>query len=421
MRTVDQHAAEIDRLVRPALAALGEEPLAVDAERVATAGSRALGRRLVRAVTAPVDLPPFANSQMDGYAVRSADVGDGASLVVAARVPAGTAPAPLVPGTAAPVMTGAPVPEGADAVVPIERVDPPEFWPDTAGVPGAPEVRVTVPGPLAPGTYVRPAGSDAHRGDLLVAAGARTTPARLGVLAAAGLTTVDVVRRPRVLLVSTGEELTAPGEPLAPGRIHDANGAALAGALAGVGVDVVTARVRDDATRLLRLLAAHAPDVDLVVTTGGVSAGAYEVVREALAPLGVAFGPVAVQPGGPQGWGVLALPGVPARPVVCLPGNPVSCVVSFEAFLRPVLQDATGVGAPRRRATATMAESADSPVGKHQLRRGTLDVDGRVHLVGGPGSHLLTALAEATVLVHLPVGVDRVDEGDEVVVWGLDD
>ena len=420
MRTVDQHAAEIDRLVAGALAGRAPEPLRLDPASVAAAGAAGADRRLAVDVVAPIALPPFANSQMDGYAVRSAEVGDEATFLVAARVPAGRAAPALVPGTAAPVMTGAPLPDGADAVVPIERVEPPAFWPESVGTPGAQEARVAVPGPVAPGTYVRAAGSDVVAGALLARAGDRLTPARLGVLAAAGLVAVDVVARPRVLLVSTGEELAAPGEPLGPGQIHDANGTALAAALAEVGAAVTTERVRDDADAFTAVLEAHAALVDLVVTTGGVSAGAYEVVRDALEPRGVAFGSVAMQPGGPQGWGTVPLGGRDVA-VVCLPGNPVSCLVSVEAFLRPALQRATGAGRPRRHGTALMAEAADSPVGKHQLRRGVLDDDGRVHLVGGPGSHLLSALAEATVLVHVPVGIDHLDEGDEVVVWGLDD
>ena len=168
------------------------------------------------------------------------------------------------------------------------------------------------------------------------------------------------------------------------------------------------------------VVARHGADVDLVLTTGGVSAGAYEVVRDAFEASGVVFGSVAMQPGGPQGHGTLTV-GHRALPIVCFPGNPVSALVSFEVFLRPLLQTATGVGRPRAQRAAPMAESADSPVGKHQLRRGRLDVDGRVALVGGPGSHLLSNHAAATVLVHVPVGVDRVEEGDEVVVWALDD
>jgi molybdopterin molybdotransferase len=416
VRTVEQHQIAVRALVEDALARRPVETLPVDPVRIAAEPEQHRRRVLASDVVAPLDLPPFANSQMDGYALTAADaVRDGAlDLVVVDPIPAGRTGPALRPGTAAPIMTGAAVPEGAVAVVPIERADPAVF--PVAGS----NARVVLPGPVPEGTFVRAAGSDVAFGSLLLPAGTVLTPARWGVLAASGLATVEVVRRPRLLLVSTGEELSAPGAPLAPGTIHDANGAGLAAALVDVGVDVVVERVSDDADALLDVVGRHAGDVDLVLTTGGVSAGAYEVVRDAFETAGVVFGHVAMQPGGPQGWGTLIVHDR-SLPVVCFPGNPVSALVSFEAFLRPVLHDATEVGEPRRHRTAPMGEAADSPVGKHQLRRGRLDVDGRVVLVGGPSSHLLAAHAAATVLVHVPVGVDRLDEGDEVVVWTLDE
>ncbi|WP_423922980.1 gephyrin-like molybdotransferase Glp [Frigoribacterium sp. 2-23] len=415
MRTIDDHEHQIRALVGPALAARPVESLVVDPARMAADPAAYRDRRLASAVVAPLDLPPFANSQMDGYAVASAELqAGGTRLVVADRIPAGRAAPRLQPGQAAPIMTGAPMPPGADAVVPIERAEPDVFPAEGA------EAHVELPGPVAPGTFVRAAGSDVPAGTVLFEAGTTLTPARWGVLASAGLTRVDVVRRPRLLVVSTGEELSAPGTALAEGRIHDANGITLTASLLEVGVDVVVERVSDDAAVLQAVVARHADDVDLVVTTGGVSAGAYEVVRDAFEGAGVVFGSVAMQPGGPQGWGTVTVAGR-ELPIVCFPGNPVSTLVSFEAFLRPALQAATGAGLPRRRSVAAMAEAADSPVGKHQLRRGELDADGRVRLIGGPGSHLLTSHAAATLLVHVPVGVGRVEEGDEVVVWALHD
>ena len=416
MRTIEQHQNDVAELVEAALAARPHEGLRVDPALLAAQPDRYRRREVAVDVVAPIDLPPFANSQMDGFAVSSPDLTDdrATSLVVVDRIPAGRVGPALRPGTAAPIMTGAAVPDGADAVVPVEQVDPPLFPAEGA------DSRVSITGPVASGTFVRDAGSDVRAGSVLLSAGTMLTPARWGVLAAAGVREVVVRRRPRLLLVSTGEELAAPGADLGPGAIHDANGTALAAALAEVGVDVVTERVTDDAATLLAVVARHGADVDLVLTTGGVSAGAYEVVRDAFEASGVVFGSVAMQPGGPQGHGTLTV-GHRALPIVCFPGNPVSALVSFEVFLRPLLQTATGIGRPRAQRAAPMAESADSPVGKHQLRRGRLDVDGRVALVGGPGSHLLSNHAAATVLVHVPVGVDRVEEGDEVVVWALDD
>ena len=416
MRTIEQHQADVRALVEAALGSRPAESLVVDPARLVAEPERYRRRVLAADLVAPIDLPPFANSQMDGYALTAADAsGEGdLDLRVVGRIPAGRTGPELLPGTAAPIMTGAAVPEGASVVVPIERATPPAFPAESA------EARVTVAGPVEPGTYVRPAGSDVAAGSTLFTAGTVLTPARWGVAAASGIANVDVVRRPRLLLVSTGEELAAPGSELAPGLIHDANGASLAAALVDVGVEVVVERVSDDAAALIAVVARHAAHVDLVVTTGGVSAGAYEVVRDAFEDAGVTFGSVAMQPGGPQGWGTVGVHGR-SLAAVCFPGNPVSALVSFEVFLRPVLQAVTGVGEARRERTAPMGEAADSPVGKHQLRRGRLDVDGRVVLVGGPSSHLLAAHAAATVLVHVPVGVDRLDEGDQVVVWALDE
>jgi molybdopterin molybdotransferase len=416
VRTVEQHRHDVEALVRAALAARPSETLTVDPARLAAEPERHRGRVLAVPLTAPIDLPPFANSQMDGFAVGAADLGHEGpiDLVVVEPIPAGRTGPRLLPGTTAPIMTGAAVPEGAVAVVPVERAQPAVF-PE----PGA-AARVVLPGDVAPGTFVRAAGSDVAAGALLLEAGTALTPARWGVVASAGLATVEVLRRPRVLLVSTGEELAEPGSVLAPGTIHDANGASLAAALGDVGAEVLVRRVPDDAGALLEVVGAVAGDVDLVVTTGGVSAGAYEVVRDAFETAGVVFSSVAMQPGGPQGLGHLRLAGR-ALPVVSIPGNPVSALVSFEVFLRPVLQAVTGVGGARRVWSAPLAEGAASPEGKLQLRRGRLDDDGRVRFVGGPGSHLLAAHAAASLLVHLPVGVDRVEEGDEVVVWALDD
>jgi molybdopterin molybdotransferase len=218
-----------------------------------------------------------------------------------------------------------------------------------------------------------------------------------------------------VLLVSTGSELAPVGATLGPAQVHDANGAALTAALAQAGARVTT-RVAPDRPDALRQVLADAPhDVALVVTTGGVSAGAYEVVRQTLTDAW--FGHVAVQPGGPQGLGTVDVgvgEGARRVPLVAFPGNPVSAYVSFELFLRPLLAAATGAAPARRPAgRAPLAEPLDSPPALHQVRRGVLD-GGRVRMSGGPGSHLLTHLAAATVLVHVPPGVARLEAGDLV-------
>ncbi|OUE13789.1 molybdopterin molybdotransferase MoeA [Clavibacter michiganensis] len=419
-RTVDEHRAAVSALLAP-LAGLPAEELPVAADAVSADPHRYADRMLARDVTSPLDLPPFRNSQMDGYAVRAADLAGASDAVpavlrIAARIPAGVAPVPLQPGTAAPCMTGAPVPPGADAIVPIEAAIPDRFVDETAT-----DATVAFAAPVDPGAFVRAQGSDLAAGAVLVAAGTRLLPSHWGVLASAGVAAVTVRRRPVVLLLSTGLELRAPGEQLAPGQIHDANSVALAAALSAAGAEVRPLRVAsDDAGRVRDAIRDAAAGIDLLLTTGGVSAGAYEVVRDVLEG-GVEFVSVAVQPGGPQGLGTAEAGG--ARiPVVAFPGNPVSALVSFELFLRPVLRALAGHPRPDRPSReAPLAAPLDSPAAKHQVRRGRLDEDGRVVAVGGPGSHLLHAYATATHLVHIPAGLDRLEAGDPVTVWSIDD
>ncbi len=382
-RTVDEHRAAVSALLAP-LAGLPAEELPVAADAVSADPHRYADRVLARDVTSPLDLPPFRNSQMDGYAVRAADLAGASDAVpavlrIAARIPAGVAPVPLQSGTAAPCMTGAPVPPGADAIVPIEAAIPDRFVDETAT-----DATVAFAAPVDPGAFVRAQGSDLAAGAVLVAAGTRLLPSHWGVLASAGVAAVTVRRRPVVLLLSTGLELRAPGEQLAPGQIHDANSVALAAALSAAGAEVRPLRVAsDDAGRVRDAIRDAAAGIDLLLTTGGVSAGAYEVVRDVLEG-GVEFVSVAVQPGGPQGLGTAEAGG--ARiPVVAFPGNPVSALVSFELFLRPVLRALAGHPRPDRPSReAPLAAPLDSPAAKHQVRRGRLDEDGRVVAVGGP-------------------------------------
>lgn len=417
MRTIGQHQRELEALVAPVLLTLADvvgddslEARLVDdlaADTGAGHGYRVLGR----AVGSPMPLPPFDNSQMDGFAVRSADAGT--TLRVAEPIPAGVVPTPLALGTAAPIMTGARIPDGADAVFPVEATEPGAF-------PAALSLTtVDVPADLAPGTYVRTTGSDLALGAPVVAAGAALTPAVLGALAAAGVERVELVRRPRVLVVSTGSELSGLADAAGVGAvINDANGIALRAALAEVGVESRIARVPDDEPRFLAALDAAVGDwADLVLTTGGISAGAYEVVRQALEPRGLAVTPVAMQPGGPQASGTVSIAGRPV-PVVSFPGNPVSALVSFEVFLRPLLARAARMPESRAAQVLPAASVAVSPEGKHQVRRGRVQ-DGLVHFVGGPSSHLLAHYADATHLVHVPVGTAAVEPGDPLTVWSL--
>ena len=404
-RSVADHAAAVLKLLQsiPAAGLTETVPL-----------SQALGRGLARDVAAPLNLPPFANSQMDGYAVRSADIPDGGTgLRIAPPVPAGSSPQPLEPGTAAPIMTGAMIPAGADAVVPIERAVPDHFL-----EPGQ-DGRVALPA-TAPGTYVRAAGSDIAAGERALAAGTCLGPAQLGLLAALGLAEVEVRSAVAVLLVTTGDEVVEPGRPLLPGKIYDANGTLLEAAMKQAGLSVRRAGISTDSpAELQALLRSEGRGVDLIVTTGGVSKGAYEVVRQAMADQPVDFLHVAMQPGGPQGLGTFD--GVP---FLGFPGNPVSCLVSFEMFLRPARSAMLGAPAPRLPLRARLdlegqAPQLTSPGGKHQVRRGNLQPDGTVRLEGGESSHLMHALAGSNALVHIPAGVTELAAGDEVEVWML--
>ncbi|ELT42810.1 gephyrin-like molybdotransferase Glp [Arthrobacter nitrophenolicus] len=399
-RSTASHLAAVTELLRPLRGSARTELLPL---------SSALGRGLVEDVTAPVSLPPFANSQMDGYAIRSSDVPDGGTdLRVAAPVPAGAGAATLEAGTAAPIMTGAMIPEGADAVVPIERASPDHF------LPAGDAARVKLPA-AAPGTYVRVAGSDIAAGEQALAAGTFLGPAQLGLLAALGLPEVTVYQAPAVLLVTTGDEVVEPGRDLPAGKIYDSNGTLLEAAMTQAGLRVLRAGISTDNPEELRtLLRSQGAGADLIVTTGGVSQGAYEVVRQAMADQPVEFLHVAMQPGGPQGIGTFE-----GTPFLGFPGNPVSCLVSFEMFLRPALSQLLGAPAARLPVRARLGHPLTSPEHKHQVRRGRLRPDGTVQLEGGESSHLMHALAGSNVLVHVPEGVAALGTGDEVEVWML--
>ena len=404
-RSVDEHRAVVAALVPPA---------PVEQVPLTSARGRVLGADLV----APIDLPSFDNSAMDGYAVRAADVAGAApdapvELPVAADIPAGrTDVPPLEPGTAHRIMTGAALPAGADTVVQVEHTD-------------GGQQRVRISAAPAVGTAVRRAGEDVAAGSVVLSAGTILGPPQIGLAAAVGSPTVPVRRRPVVLVLSTGSELVAPGEPQLPGQIYESNGPMLAAAVEDAGGRAELLRfVPDDVDRFLATLASRLEDgqVDLVLTSGGVSAGAYEVVKDAFTGRGVEFTRVAMQPGGPQGAGRLALGGGAEVGVVTLPGNPVSSHVSFEVFVRPALRAALGHPHPDRPVVrAVLAEPLRSPQGKRQFRRGVLDaVTGRVREVGTAGSHLIGALARAECLIVLSEEAIDVPDGAPVEVWLLE-
>ncbi|MGW9416887.1 molybdopterin molybdotransferase MoeA [Cellulosimicrobium funkei] len=433
-RTIVQHAADALALVRPTPPA--DTPL-----------EDAVGAVLAGDVVSVLDAPAFDASAMDGYAVRAQDVAGATPsapvvLSVVGDVAAGDAGLPgldggLGSGEAVRVMTGAPVPPGADAVVPVERTSTGRFTPGAAGSGPA-----TVAVHEASRTHVRPRGEDVRRGDVVVAAGTVLTARHVSVAASAGHAAVRVHRAPRVAVLSTGSELVAPGATPGPGQIPDSNSVLLAASAHAAGARVVRrGAVGDSAAALVATLdglldAFDGAPPDLLVSTGGVSAGAFDVVREVLEPATRTGTPwrdavtdarlvaVGMQPGRPQGLGRWR--GVPW---LALPGNPVSAYVSFELFVRPAvdrLRGLPGTGRPLVRRVAAARWS--SPPGREQLvlvrhtdpdgaqvvpagRRPEEDATAR-----GSGSHRLSALAHADALAVVGADVTAVAPGDPVQV-----
>ncbi|GAA2179952.1 molybdopterin molybdotransferase MoeA [Leucobacter tardus] len=419
MVSVEGYLADVADLLAPLIARVR----AADPELVAIGDPALCGRVVAEPVRTRIPLPPFDNSQMDGYAVRARDLAGASAdhhvaLPIGVTIAAGDPPVRHVPGTASPVMTGAAIPLGADAVVPVERTLPPAFPALSRAGDRLVSSDITFAAPIDLGTFVRRAAEDLPEGAAIVDAGAVLTPTRIGALASAGVATAPVRRRVRVLICTTGDELVESGA-LPPGRIHDANGPILAAMLRAAGADVRLLHSADRADALRDLIAVEAPRTDLLVTSGGISAGAYEVVRDALAPLGARFVGVAMQPGGPQGLGSLQLPRADRPlPALCFPGNPVSTVLSASLFLLPALRELAGM--PREASTRVrpLATDTHSPEHKLQLRRGRIEADGSVTPLP-PGSHLLHDLAEADVIAQIPAGVAFAPAGTPVTTWRL--
>ncbi|MET7596611.1 molybdotransferase-like divisome protein Glp [Streptomyces sp. NPDC004082] len=396
----------------------------------------AQGCVLVEDVTVPVSLPPFDNSSMDGYAVRVADVAGAseefpAALTVVGDVAAGLAELPYVgPGEAARIMTGAPLPPGAEAVVPVEWTDGGLGEGAVQGMrahSSAPEGaggQVRVHRPAQARAHVRAKGSDVKAGDRALEAGTILGPPQIALLAAIGRGTVRVRPRPRVVVMSTGSELVQPDEQLGSGQIYDSNSFALCAAARDAGaIAYRVGAVADDAETLRSTIEDQLIRADLVVTTGGVSVGAYDVVKEALSSVGdedeegagIDFRKLAMQPGKPQGFGSI---GPDHTPLLALPGNPVSSYVSFELFARPAIRALMGLDdlhRPTTRAALDTDKALTSPAGRRQFLRGTY-ADGKVKPVGGAGSHLVAALAQADALIVVPEDATSVEPGADVEV-----
>ncbi|WP_030546401.1 gephyrin-like molybdotransferase Glp [Streptomyces albus] len=481
MWSVDEHLADILRHIQPL------EPLELQL-------LDAQGCVLVEDVTAAVALPPFDNSSMDGYAVRTADVADAteespAVLTVIGDIAAGSGRLPTIrPGEAARIMTGAPLPPGADTVVPVEWTDggagggPATAMTAHSAAPEGAAGEVRVHRPAEAGAHIRSRGGDVSAGSPVLSAGTLLGPPQIGLLAAIGRATVRVRPRPRVVVMSTGSELVPPGTQPGPGQIHDSNSFALTAAARDAGAIAyrVTA-VADDAASLRSAVEDQLLRADLVVTSGGVSVGAYDVVKEAFsgdapedlpadqsadrpaepgaetdarpetgepgterAPGGAAetgaaaatpavettepgatpaataapgpgrvdFRKLAMQPGKPQGFGRV---GPDRTPLLALPGNPVSAYVSFELFVRPAIRALMGFAPDGRETIRAICPEgiASSPEGKRQFLRGRY-ADGLVTPVGGPGSHLVKALADADALIVVPEDTTSVPPGGEV-------
>ena len=389
-RSVDEHAADVRALITPAL------PTGVDT----VALGAALGRVTATAILSPVDLPLFRNSQMDGFAVVAADLlnSQPTTLPIVGEVAAqpGTPP-PLIAGTAVRIMTGAVVPEGADAVVPVE---------DTT----ATAETVTIMRARASGEFVRDRGSDLRAGDPLLPAGLRLASRHLAALTAAGIDEVAVRRRVRIVVISTGAELAPVGRRAGAGEIYDSNSTALTAAASACGAEVTYAihPVEDEVSELRGTLLFGVANADLILTSGGISMGTYEVVREFWHANGGDIGHIAMQPGGPQASGVFN--GVP---VISFPGNPVSTQLSFEVFVAPILREAAGLP-PARRQTRTLIADLRSAAGTRQFLRGRALPDGGVEVVGGPSSHLVAGLAASDLLLDIPEGITELKAGDPV-------
>jgi molybdopterin molybdotransferase len=361
----------------------------------------AAGRVLAEPAVASVDLPPFASSAMDGFAIRAADAP--ATLPVVERIAAGRpASRALRPREAASIATGAVVPDGADAVVPVEYVV-------------VDDNEVEIPEPVGVGANVRPRGGDVRAGDVVLEAGTRIGAAQVGALAAAGVAAVTCTRRPRAAVVTTGTELRPPGEPLSPGQIYESNGPMLEAQLRAAGADVERLPPAEDDADAHRRVLERALEADIVVTSGGVSVGPHDLVRRVEAELGVeeVFWRVAVKPGKPISFGVRG-----ATLVFGLPGNPVSSLVGFELFVRPAVAALQGARRPEPSyETGRLAVSVRRNAARDELVRArrAAGPDGTtLHPVGGQESHMIVRAAAADALVLVPRGEGELAAGEAV-------
>jgi molybdopterin molybdotransferase len=386
-------------------------PLA--AEEVAL--EEALSRVLAAPLTSLTTLPPWDNSAMDGFALRAADAREGAQLRVVGEVAAGQRPdITVVAGTAVRILTGAPVPPGADTVVPVEDTDAP------AGVAALPTT-VTINQDFAAGAHIRRAGSDLRAGQQILEAGTQLDPTSIAVAAAAGHGRLPVHRPPRVAVLATGDELVPAGEPLDEAQIPDSNTPGLAAAARDAGAEVRSLGIaRDTRESVLEALNRGLPWADVIVASGGVSVGAHDVVKDAFASVGkIELWRIAVQPGKPLAFGRSG-----KTLLFGLPGNPVSSLVTFELFVRPTLRRLSGLpdGSGRDLVRATFTDSVRKAHNRRAYIRVKLEHAAekwRASLAGGQDSHMLSALAAADGLAIIPEAMDGAEPGQELQVIRL--
>lgn len=378
----------------------------------------ALGLVLAEDIHAPFDLPPFTSSSMDGFALRSEDIRTASpenpvTLRVIQDIPAGTFPnIPVLPGEAARIMTGAPIPMGVDCVVPAENTN--AFNLKGTGLPDT----VQIVSPVAPGQYLRPKGQDLQTGDVVLRTGTQITPQDIGLLASMGKTEVRVYPRPQVILFSSGNEIVPPGSPLEPGKIYDSNLPMLTAMLKANGAVVVPlGTLRDDPQEILKSLErATQQKPAFILTSAGVSVGTYDFVRKVVEENGsLDFWRVNMRPGKPLAFGFFR-----DVPFIGLPGNPVSSFVGFTVFVIPVLRKLMGFPpSPPPTFTAILEEDVESD-GRESYLRGNViftPTGYRAHLEGHQGSGNLASLSKANALLILPSGVKSLPAGTEVKFW----
>ena len=389
----------------------------------------ALGQVLAEDVSSPMSIPPLANSAMDGYAVQSSDITGATpdtptSLRVIGQVAAGQLPQnEVVPGTAVRIMTGGPIPPGADTVVPFEDTDEYDLKSSGMGLSDIAEIKVNIG--ASEGSNVRPAGQDISKGQTVLKKGMLLRPSEIGVLASVGRDMVEVVRRPVVAVIATGDELLEPGGPIAPGKIYDSNSYSVAAAVLRYGGVPLFLGIARDNLESMNAKLEEGLDADLLLTSAGVSRGDYDIVKDLLASRGkVAFWSVRMRPAKPLAFGVFPRPGGRLVPHVGLPGNPVSALVAFEELVRPAILRMLGrTDLEKPTIRAELEEDVVNTDGRRVFARVVVTRrDGRYYacLTGDQGSGVLTSMALANGLAICPEDVPRMKAGEVVDVQMLD-